>query len=116
MERLTARSPQNGLAYLVNVRPDEQAVDSAYPDTLRCILEAFNRLAELEDVACDRCEWTSSDEHDGCIVWVSSCGNVHILEAGGPDNNEMNFCCYCGKPLFENDVLKSREADDEAQG
>lgn len=49
MERLTARSPQNGLAYLVKVKSDEQEVDSAYPNTLRCILEAFNRLAEYED-------------------------------------------------------------------
>lgn len=49
MERLTARSPKNGLAYLVNVRQDEQSVESKYPNTLRCIQQAFNRLAELED-------------------------------------------------------------------
>lgn len=49
MERLTARSAKNGLAYLVKVKSDEQEIDSKYPNTLRCILEAFNRLAELEE-------------------------------------------------------------------
>lgn len=48
MERLTAKA-SNGMAYLVKVRPDEQDVDSPYPDTLRCILESFKRLAEYED-------------------------------------------------------------------
>ncbi len=48
MDRLTARSNQ-GLAYLVNVKPDEQVVESQYPNTLRCIMEAFKRLAAYED-------------------------------------------------------------------
>jgi predicted nuclease with TOPRIM domain len=48
MDRLTARN-QAGLAYLVNVKPNEQAVDSEYPNTLRCILESFKRLAAYED-------------------------------------------------------------------
>jgi hypothetical protein len=48
-KRLTARSPKNNMAYLVNVRPNEQAVDSIYPDTLKCILDSFERLAAYED-------------------------------------------------------------------
>ena len=48
MERLTARA-SNGMAYLIKVKPNEQEVDSPYPDTLNCILEAFNRLAEHEE-------------------------------------------------------------------
>ena len=49
MERLTARSPKNNMAYLVKVKPDEQDVESPYPNTLRCIIEAFERLAKYED-------------------------------------------------------------------
>lgn len=49
MKRLTARRIDNGLAYLVGVRPNEQEVDSPYPNTLRCILDCFQRLAEYED-------------------------------------------------------------------
>jgi hypothetical protein len=49
MERLTARSPKNNMAYLVKVKPDEQEVESPYPNTLEAIIESFKRLAEYED-------------------------------------------------------------------
>ena len=48
MDRLTSRN-KLGLAYLINVKPDEQEVESPHPNTLRCILDCFNRLAEYED-------------------------------------------------------------------
>jgi hypothetical protein len=54
--RLTARSPKNNRAYLVKVKPDEQEVESLYPNTLRCIMEAFERLAQYEDAGQDRPE------------------------------------------------------------
>lgn len=47
MDRLTAIS-SNGQAYLVKVKENEQAVDGSY-NTLKCIMECFNRLAEYED-------------------------------------------------------------------
>jgi hypothetical protein len=50
MDRLTARRNDNGLAYLVGVKPDEQEVESPYPNTLRCILDCFERLATYEDI------------------------------------------------------------------
>lgn len=49
MNRLTARRADNGLAYLVGVKPNEQEVNSPHPNTLRCILNCFQRLAEYED-------------------------------------------------------------------
>ena len=48
-ERLTARSPKNSMAYLINVKQNEQDVESPYPNTLRCIMDSFNRLASYED-------------------------------------------------------------------
>lgn len=48
MDRLTART-ETGHAYLVNVKPDEQEVDSPYKNTLQCILDCFERLAQYED-------------------------------------------------------------------
>ena len=47
-ERLTARSPKNGMAYLVNVRENEQAVDGSY-NTLMCIRESWEKLAKYEE-------------------------------------------------------------------
>jgi septal ring factor EnvC (AmiA/AmiB activator) len=55
MNRLTARNSK-GLAYLVKVKPNEQAVDSAYPNTLRCILECFKQLAAYEDTGLEPAE------------------------------------------------------------
>lgn len=48
MDRLTARI-ENGLAYLVKVKDDEQVVESPFKNTLRCILDSFERLAQYED-------------------------------------------------------------------
>lgn len=49
VERLTART-KNGHAYLVNVKPDEQEVNSPHKNTLQCILDCFERLAQYEDL------------------------------------------------------------------
>jgi molecular chaperone GrpE (heat shock protein) len=47
--RLTARSPKNNMAYLANVKPNEQVIESSYPDTLKCIMECFEKLAQYEE-------------------------------------------------------------------
>ena len=59
-ERLTARN-KNGLAYLVNVKPNEQEVDSPHKNTLKCILDCFERLAQYEDAEIARQSVTSED-------------------------------------------------------
>lgn len=51
------------------------------------------------------CEWRSDD--DG--VWHSSCGIAWTLEADGPEENGMNFCPRCGRPLVQKD-----DSNDEA--
>lgn len=53
IERLTARN-KDGIAYLVNVKPDEQEVNSPYKNTLKCILDCFERLAQYEEEAIAR--------------------------------------------------------------
>ena len=45
--RLTAN--HNGKYGLVNVKDNEQEVESPYPNTLKAILECFERLGELEN-------------------------------------------------------------------
>lgn len=64
MERLTART-EAGRAYLVNVKPDEQEVDSPHRNTLQCILDCFERLAQYEDAEQERekgCEFCAEGE------------------------------------------------------
>jgi len=41
------------------------------------------------------CIWTENS--DG--VWETECKSAFELTTGTPDENEMHFCCYCGKPL-----------------
>ena len=48
MDRLTART-KNGFAYLVNVKPNEQVVECEHENTLNCIRDCFERLAQYED-------------------------------------------------------------------
>jgi hypothetical protein len=46
----------------------------------------------------DFCTWT---EEDGC--WNTDCGHVFEVSKGTPAENEMKFCCFCGK-LIEEDL------------
>lgn len=47
-DRLTARN-KDGMAYLIHVKSNEQEISSAYPNTLKCIMDAFSKLAQYED-------------------------------------------------------------------
>jgi hypothetical protein len=38
------------MAYLVNVKSDEQTVESPYRNTLKCITDAFEKLAQYEEL------------------------------------------------------------------
>jgi len=69
MERLTDRT-EKGHAYLVNVKPDEQEVDSPYKNTLQCILDCFERLAAYEDTGLtpEQCAEYAQAEADGRLV------------------------------------------------
>jgi hypothetical protein len=65
MNRLTARN-EDGFAYLVNIKPDEQEVDSPHKNTLQCILDCFERLAYYEDL----------EEQGRCVVLPCKLGDV----------------------------------------
>ncbi len=44
----------------------------------------------------DVCHWL-----DDCEYWATDCGNAFSFIADGPKENQMNYCCYCGKPIVE---------------
>ena len=48
IQRLTARSPKNNMAYLVNVKKNEQDLEGSY-NTLLCVRDAFEALAKYEE-------------------------------------------------------------------
>ncbi len=54
----------------------------------------------------EHCNWNQDgDETSG--AWETACGSMFRLDDGDPFENQMHFCCYCGKPLsiqrFERD-------------
>jgi len=60
------------------------------------------------------CEWEADEENN----WTTSCGKTFCLIEGGPIENDMKFCCYCGLaldelPYEEPDYDESDELDGE---
>lgn len=44
-----------------------------------------------------QCSYADLDSNN----WQTDCGNNFCLFDGGPKDNQMEYCCYCGKPLIE---------------
>ena len=85
IERLTART-ETGRAYLVNVKPDEQEVDSPHKNTLQCILDCFERLAQYED----------AEEQGLLVVLPCKVGDtVFTIELDCKDNPDNSQVCFC---------------------
>lgn len=45
------------------------------------------------------CEW-AIDELEG-DTWGTSCGHWFTINNGTPKDNNMSYCCYCGKQIVE---------------
>lgn len=60
------------------------------------------------------CVWTETEES-----WETNCGASFVMIEGTPKENNLRFCCYCGRPLEERrtEELEWEEDDgEEAQG
>lgn len=100
--RLTKK--YGGAFGLVKVKDDEQEVESPYPNTLKAILECFERLGELENaiesgelVPVVHGRWIKSDEHKGVFV-CGECKNCYIGE-GWIDGFKWSYCPNCGAKM-----------------
>lgn len=102
MERLTARN-QLGLAYLKNVKPNEQDVESPYPNTLQCILESFNKLATYEDTGKTPeqvAEWAKTEQEGRLVVLPCKVGDAvyrAVTEWEGKECLKTSFKPYVEK-------------------
>ncbi len=54
----------------------------------------------------EKCVWKLDF---GWEDWDTGCGKTYYIEEGGPKDNQMRFCCYCGKPLEENRVAEHED-------
>ena len=91
MDRLTKRA-NNGMPYLAKVKDDETAVEGSY-NTLKCIQEAFEKLAKYEE--------SEEKVHEGCEYCNERNMPLWWNNAGHPSESliEPNFCPMCGKKL-----------------
>jgi predicted RNase H-like HicB family nuclease len=54
------------------------------------------KMLEQPSAMREACAWEEDD--DG---FNTSCGNKHVLISGTPNDNNMKYCCYCGKSVLE---------------
>lgn len=57
----------------------------------------------------ESCTWF--EDPDG--NWGTECDEMFQFTTGGPQENDMKFCCYCGKPLLERSFAEEDYEDYE---
>lgn len=63
-------------------------------DEIAALRKALTEATANNDV----CVWQGDDN------WNTGCGHHFIIIDGGPTDNSMKFCCYCGKAIKEADT------------
>lgn len=82
-------------------------------DALAFVQDVYDDVVDLAlrtttDVEQGTCTWACEPAPD-IEMWETNCGNAFQFEAGGPTENKMQFCCYCGKLLAEATKENSNE-------
>jgi hypothetical protein len=47
----------------------------------------------------EECRWTHDATEWEDIKWDTDCGEAFVFIDGGPKENKVKFCCYCGRPV-----------------
>jgi len=64
----------------------------------------------------EACVWAQEDAWDMADTYNTQCGQCFTFIDGGPCEDGINFCCYCGKEIERHDVPEEdceEDADDE---
>lgn len=57
-------------------------------------------MARTKPISGPTCDWREDEDGN----WDTGCGQKHVLLDGGPTDNHMRYCCYCGSRLRERRV------------
>lgn len=57
------------------------------------------------------CVWKQSHHHADERNWSTACGQEFTFIEGGPTENEMVFCCYCGRTILQ--VKREEQHNDD---
>lgn len=55
------------------------------------------------------CVWTQSEYN----LWETDCNGAFEVNDGGPYDNDMRFCCYCGGALIERPYEDAEDDGDD---
>lgn len=55
------------------------------------------------------CVWTQSEYN----LWETDCNGAFEVNDGGPYDNDMRFCCYCGGALIERPYEDAEDDSDD---
>ena len=58
------------------------------------------RAALAQQDESETCTWHQDGDSDSG-VYATSCRHYFNLEDGTPEDNKMQWCCYCGKKLVQ---------------
>jgi hypothetical protein len=50
------------------------------------------------------CKWVEDEEG----YYETKCGHYFVINDGTPSENDMVFCCYCGKKIKERNYVEKR--------
>lgn len=60
-----------------------------------------------------KCGWAQEDEDSG--VWYTDCNNIFRFEEGTPQDNNFNFCCFCGDKLDQQEWEEPESEDEDEE-
>jgi hypothetical protein len=78
-------------------------------EIVNAAITALRAALAQEQADPDTCTWHQDGDSDSG-VYATSCGHCFSLEDGTPEDNKMQWCCYCGKKLVQELIT---EDDDE---
>jgi len=58
----------------------------------------------------DPCEWHETD-----YAWETGCGEAFVFIEGGPAENKMRYCPYCGRAIAVIVVVPPADEDEEGE-
>ena len=97
-----SRSGLKAVYHMEDSRPLPASLERDLGDPWNGKEETMDALSEIavtmeEEPDTVNCHWHRDDEGN----WETDCGGMFIITEGGPNDNGMKCCCYCGSSLVE---------------
>ena len=96
-EKIIEKLEEEKMSYFLTIaNTRDEKLDCAYEQVGDALDKAIE-IVKQGSVSDDVCEWRICDEETN--VYDTSCRNPHILIEGTPNENNYEYCPYCGKKI-----------------